>query len=325
MLVVFWNTRMPRETVRTTWDEVEWRKEDLTLNEHPPQCRKWIHRLTWKGWTVQRPVLRWKPRIPCPRLSRWKISSRNFRHHPVCRGYKCGNRCIHGYRCLYRHDAERKPSARPRRRYSRISCYSEKKKSPRLCIRRFWSKEFYSTESWRIGIERFGGTHLKFSGCTWYKVEFLKKKKKVIWWPYSKKKKGEPRERNPCAPDFEDQPPKETNFTTRFFFSKKSVEFGENICSVKAEDNYVPFSCEGARDTEDCMFVLDSGASMHNAEQRRIELRYSGYFEVQKHHMRLTAAGSSASRRESTRLLSGSRPVRNSAITRWNASDSVAW
>ena len=207
-------TRMPRETVRTTWDEVERRKEDLTLNEHPPQCRKWIHRLTWKAWTVQRPVLRWKLRILCLRLSRWKISSRNFRHHPVCRGYKSGNRCIHGYRCLYRHDGEWKPSARPRRRYSRISCYSEKKKRPRLCIRRFWSKEFYSTESWRIGIERFGGTHLKFSGCTRYKVEFLKKK--VIWGPYSKK--GEPRERNPCPLDFVDQPPKETSLQEVFFF-----------------------------------------------------------------------------------------------------------
>ena len=27
------------------------------------------------------------------------------------------------------------------------------------------------------------------------------------------------------------------------------------------------FSCEGARDTEDRMFAVDSGASMHNAEQ----------------------------------------------------------
>ena len=52
---------------------------------------------------------------------------------------------------------------------------------------------------------------------------------------------------------------------------------------AQAEDNYVFLSCEGARDTEDCMFDVDSGASMHNAEQRIIELRYNGYFEkVQK-------------------------------------------
>ena len=36
---------------------------------------------------------------------------------------------------------------------------------------------------------------------------------------------------------------------------------------AQAEDNYVLFSCEGARDTEDRMFVMDSGASVHNAEQ----------------------------------------------------------
>ena len=36
---------------------------------------------------------------------------------------------------------------------------------------------------------------------------------------------------------------------------------------VQAEDNYVLFSCEGAGDTEDRMFGIDSRASMHNAEQ----------------------------------------------------------
>ena len=52
---------------------------------------------------------------------------------------------------------------------------------------------------------------------------------------------------------------------------------------LKTEDNYVLFSCEGARDTEYRVFVMDSGASMHNAEQRRFELSYNGYFEkVQK-------------------------------------------
>ena len=28
----------------------------------------------------------------------------------MCRGYKSGNRCIHGYRCLYRHaEGEKQP------------------------------------------------------------------------------------------------------------------------------------------------------------------------------------------------------------------------
>ena len=40
-----------------------------------------------------------------------------------------------------------------------VAILREKKKSPRLCISKFRSNEFYSTESKRIGIERFGGTH----------------------------------------------------------------------------------------------------------------------------------------------------------------------
>ena len=36
---------------------------------------------------------------------------------------------------------------------------------------------------------------------------------------------------------------------------------------AQAEDDYVLFAREDARDTEDRMFVVDSGASMHNAEQ----------------------------------------------------------
>ena len=40
-----------------------------------------------------------------------------------------------------------------------------RKKGPRLCVSQLWSNEFYSADIWRIGIERFGGTHLKFSGC----------------------------------------------------------------------------------------------------------------------------------------------------------------
>ena len=65
---------------------------------------------------------------------------------------------------------------------------------------------------------------------------------------------------------------------------------------------------------------------MHNAEQRRIELRYNGYFEkVQKLHMRLAATRDSANERVSTSFCSIFRSVRNSSITRWNASDSIAW
>ena len=46
-------------------------------------------------------------------------------------------------------------------------------------------------------------------------------------------------------------------------------------------------------------------------------------WEGPKSHMRLTATGCSANQRESTSFCSWLRSVRNSAITRWNACDSI--
>ena len=64
---------------------------------------------------------------------------------------------------------------------------------------------------------------------------------------------------------------------------------------------------------------------MHIAKQRRIKLRYNGYFEkVPKTHIRLTATECSANKRVSTGFCLWSRSLRDSAIARWNASDSVA-
>ena len=88
-------------------------------------------------------------------------SSCDYRHPPQCRGYKSGNRCIYGHRCLFRHaDGEKKPSARSRKEGTQTAvAILRGKKGPRLCISKLRSTEFCSTESWRIGIERFDGTH----------------------------------------------------------------------------------------------------------------------------------------------------------------------
>ena len=45
------------------------------------------------------------------------------------------------------------------------------------------------------------------------------------------------------------------------------MEFGEKIRKLKPNFKTTFCSCEGARDTEDPMFIVCSGASMHNAEQ----------------------------------------------------------
>ena len=98
-----------------------------------------------------------------------------------------------------------------------------------------------------IGIERFGGTHHEILGMhpvqNWIRergnLNFMSE---ILARPILRQE----HQRKPQ--------------------DKSSVEWRENM-QVQAEDNYVLFSCEGARDTEDRMFGIDSRASMHNAEQ----------------------------------------------------------
>ena len=88
-----------------------------------------------------------------------------------------------------------------------VAFLNERKKRPRLCVSKLRSNEFYSTESWRIGIERFGETHLKFPGCIWHETKIRERKRQsggII-------QKGELHERNLCALGFEEQPREETS------------------------------------------------------------------------------------------------------------------
>ena len=94
-LVVFY-TLMPRETVRTTRDEEERRKK------FSPRASKWRKRLTEKLEQSRGQSCEWSYKFLVYCGARWKRSSCDSRQHPVCRGYKSGNRCIHGYRCLHR-------------------------------------------------------------------------------------------------------------------------------------------------------------------------------------------------------------------------------
>ena len=101
----------------------------------------------------------------CLLRARWKRSSCDYRHHPVCRGYKSGNRCFHGY-----------PQREVEKKVLKKQLPFWGKKKSKVVYPKHSANEFHSTESWRIGIELFGGIHLKFSGCTWYEIEFGKEK-----------------------------------------------------------------------------------------------------------------------------------------------------
>ena len=94
--------------------------------------------ITSKGWKVkdnhpllyrrEKDRLTWKARHVCDLSknslsmgARCKRSSCDFRHPPVCRDYKSGNRCINGYRCLRRQaDGKRKLQRTLRRDTSEI-------------------------------------------------------------------------------------------------------------------------------------------------------------------------------------------------------------
>ena len=70
---------------------------------------------------------------------------------------------------------------------------------------------------------------------------------------------GEPYERNPCAPSFEEQPPEETSRQVECT-SKVAWNLARKCQDTELNVEQRLISSENARDTEDCMFVVHSGA-----------------------------------------------------------------
>ena len=91
--------------------------------------------------------------------ARCRKSSCDYRHPPVCRNYKSGNRCIHGNSCLCRHaDGEEKPSKRSNSESSQGAVAILKEQKVQGCVSQNSDpKGVYSAESWASEIERFGG------------------------------------------------------------------------------------------------------------------------------------------------------------------------
>ena len=129
-------------------DNVGWSggmPEIFNLSKHTLQYRKWRNRMTRKAWTVWRPVLRLKPSSRMSWLQVWKQ--------------------MHSWLSLLKTTCWCWEVNSARGREKKVLkdklLFWERRKRPRLCISRLRSNEFYPTESWRIGIERFGGTHQK--------------------------------------------------------------------------------------------------------------------------------------------------------------------
>ena len=184
------------------------------------------------------PVLRLKLKNPGLWWARWKISSCGSRHHPVCRGCKSGNRCIHGYRCLFRHaDGNKETQSEVEKNkgsQGSVPILKEKKR-PRLCISNSDHMNSIPRKAEELGLNASAGHTMKFLVCTWNKNWIRKKKRQsggII-------QKGEP---VTLVSEILARPVLRRNtwrnLTTSRLYQQNSVELGEKIYKLKA-DNYV--------------------------------------------------------------------------------------
>ena len=168
----------------------------------------------------------------------------------------------------------------------------------------------------------------KFSGRTWYEVQIRERKgpcRGVI-------QKGEPHERNRCAPKFEERTPEETS-RQKEYARKAAWNLTRKMCKLKAEDKATFYSLSKikapvlvAKNTEERMFVVDSGAPMHVLSKK--DLRSAEMDSLRRSrnpNNGVDCKRGSAHPRGGTSACSRSRSVRHSAITRRNASSSVGW
>ena len=113
-------------------------------------------------------------------VGKMKISSSDCRHHPVCRGYRSGNRCICGIRCLHRHaegaSARGTQGAVAILRDKRVQGCVSQNSDPMNSI--LWTAR-------ELGLNASAGPTMKFLGCTWYELQFGEKR--TIWRHYPKR------------------------------------------------------------------------------------------------------------------------------------------
>ena len=113
--------------------------EILTWSKHTLHCRKWRHITDGKSMNSLKasPATKVK-KNPCLWWARWKTSSCDYRQHPVCRGYKSGNRCIHGYCCLCgQADGKSNFSAKSGKKVlkDKLLFWEKKKESKVVCLK----------------------------------------------------------------------------------------------------------------------------------------------------------------------------------------------
>ena len=168
-----------------------------------------------------------RAKILCQWGAKCKRSSCDYRHPPVCRNYKSGNGCIHGQRCLFRlaqqESSKRVPKERLLLRKRSVQGCVSHDSDPRKSILR-------KAGEWRLNAS--AGHTIKFSGATWYQIQIRERKvpSRGVFH------KGEPHERNPFAPRFEERTPEETSRPEGY--ARKAAWNLERYTSSKQRQSY---------------------------------------------------------------------------------------
>ena len=95
-----------------------------------------------------------------------------------------------------------------KRRYSRSSCYFKEKKKVQGCVcKNSDPMNSILRKAEELGLNASAGHTMECSGCTWYETKIRERN----WQSGGIIQKGEPHERNPGAPKFEERTPGETS------------------------------------------------------------------------------------------------------------------
>ena len=265
---------------------------------------------------VQRPDLQQDIlKTHCMYGARCTNPSCNFWHPPVCRSYKSENRCSYGNRCQFRHaDGEEKPSKRSKKGSTPQGAVAilKHRKVQGCVFQNSHPKKSILRKSGQMSGNASAGHTVRHSGRTWYQIRIRETKGPTPGIV----QKGDTHERNPCAPRFEERPPEETS-RQEDHARKAAWNLAKNTYKLKNADKatfYSPVDIKApvlvSKNTEDRMFVVDSGASMHMLSKKDLS---SDEMDTNDGSDR---KWESANKRGGTTLCSRSRSVRNSAITR---------
>ena len=108
----------------------------------------------------------------CAWRAKWKISSCDFRHPPVCRNYKSESRCIYGSNCLFRHaDSEEKPRKRSKKESTQGAVAILKHRKVQCCVSQNSDpKKSILRRAGHVRGNAWAGHTIKFSRRTRYEI-----------------------------------------------------------------------------------------------------------------------------------------------------------